>query len=82
MIRQTLKAGTRIETNGFPAVGGFLAVPPEQGRICRWTAINGPIKNHLSPTNGGWHIVEFADGGKICMHESRFRVIDNRAESR
>ena len=27
----------------------------------------------------GWHIVKFADGGKLCAHESGFRVIDNRA---
>ena len=75
---QTLKAGTRIELHGTPAFAGFPGVSPEQAKIARWTAVNGPIKNHVSPTNGGWHIVQFADGGKLCVHETRFRVTDNR----
>jgi len=71
MTAQTIKAGTRIEMHGTPAMGGFAAVAPEQAKIARWTAISGPIEP-------GWHIVQFADGGKLCVHESRFRVIDNR----
>jgi len=77
-MKQTLKAGTRIELCGTPAMGGFAAVNPERATIARWTATNGPIKNHVSPTNGGWHIVKDTDGGKRCVHESRFRIIDNR----
>ena len=73
-----MRAGTRIEFFGTPAMGGFPAVPPEQATICRWKAENGPIKNHVSPTNGGWHVVKFSDGGKLLAHETRFRVIDNR----
>ena len=75
MAKQTLKTGTRIELQGTPAMGGFPAVAPEQATIARWTARSGSIKNHVSPTNGGWHLVKFADGGKLCVHESRFRVI-------
>jgi hypothetical protein len=56
-------------------MGGFAAVAPVQVKIAHWTAANGAIKNHINPTSGGWHIVEFADGGKLCVHETRFRVI-------
>jgi hypothetical protein len=66
-----LKAGTRIEMHGTPARGGFPAVEPERATIVRWTARSGPRLD-------GWHIVKFADGGKLCVHESRFRVTDNR----
>ncbi len=76
---QTLRAGTRIELHGAPAMGGYPAVPGEQAVIGRWnTKISGPIKNHVSPTNGGWHVIKFADGGSLLSHETRFRVIDNR----
>lgn len=69
---QTLKAGTRIELHGTPACGGFPSVPPEKATIGRWnTRRNGP-------TNPGWHLVRFDDGGQLIVHESRFRVIDNR----
>lgn len=67
----TLKAGTRIELHGTPA----MDVAPEQAVIARWTARNGAIRNHVSPTNGGWHIVKFADGGQLCVHETNFRVL-------
>lgn len=76
---QTLKTGTRIELRGKPALPGFPGVAPEMATIARWTAVNGPIKNHIREGGeGGWHIVKFADGGKLCVHESGFRVIDNR----
>ena len=75
---QTIKTGTRIEMHGTPAMGGFPGVSPEAATICRWTSKNGPIKNHINPTNGGWHVVKFADGGMLLSHESRFRIIDNR----
>jgi hypothetical protein len=75
-----MRHGTRIEFHGTPAMGSFPAVIGEQATICRWnTKINGPVKNHVGPNNGGWHVVKFADGGKLIAHESRFRVIDNRA---
>jgi hypothetical protein len=80
--KQTIKAGTRVQLHGTPAMGGFPAVPPEPATIARWTKVSGDVPNHLtpaSPTNGGWHVVQFSDGGKLLAHETRFRVIDNRA---
>lgn len=65
-----LKPGTRIEMNGSPAIDGFLAVPPEQAKIARWCKDSGPRENMP-----GWHIVRFANGARLCVHESRFRVI-------
>ena len=67
----TLKTGTRIEMHGFAGGHGFPIVAPEQARIARWTKACGPRKE-------GWHIVTFASGGQLSVHESRFRVIDNR----
>ncbi len=72
MTSQTLKAGTRIETNGFPAIGSWPAVAPEQLVICK------PRKSELPLRGPDWYVVKFSDGGKLCMHTSRFRVIDNR----
>ena len=71
----TIKAGTRIELHGTPAIPGFFpGVAPEKATIARWTAASGPRGGKME----GWHIVKFADGGKLCVHESGFRVIDNR----
>lgn len=69
---QSITPGTRVETFGTPAIGGFPAVVPERLTICRPRAENLPLPGP------GWHIVKFDSGGKLCMHESRFRVIDNR----
>jgi hypothetical protein len=71
----TLRPGTRCETHGTPAMGGFPAVPSEPLTICKPRAENLPLPGP------GWHIVRYADGGKACMHESRFRVVDNRTRS-
>ena len=57
-----MKPGTRIETLGQHA---------ERARICR------PRPENLPLPGPGWHIVRFEAGGKLCVHESRFRVIDN-----
>lgn len=73
----TLQAGTRIELHGTPAFAGFPGVAPERAAIARWTARSGP--RDAMPN---WHIVKFAGGGRLCVHESRFRVIDNRAGAR
>ena len=70
-----LKAGTRIELHGTPAMGGFAAVAPEQAIVVR------PRAESLPLPGADWHIVKFADGGKACVHKSRFRVIDNRLRS-
>jgi len=69
----TLKPNTRIELHGTAAFAGFPGVAPEQATIARWTAISGPRENMP-----GWHFVKFEDGARLCVHESRFRVIDNR----
>ncbi len=69
-----MKYGTRAETKGCPAMGGFPAVAPEAITICK------PRKGEGTPKGlDGWHIIEFADGGRACMHETSFRLIDNRA---
>ena len=69
-----IKAGTRIEFFGMSAMGGFSAVAPERATIVKWRdSINGPRSEWA-----GWHIVRFADGGKLCAHENRFRIVDNR----
>jgi hypothetical protein len=79
MTAQSLKTGTLIETHGTPAIGGFPAVAPVRARIARWTKSQGDIPNHVSATNGGWHHVRYDDGGALLIHETGFRVIDNRA---
>lgn len=71
--KSLLKPGTRIEMNGFPAVGGFAAVAPEMATIAQ------PRKEEL-PLPEGWHIVKFAGGGKLCVHETSFRVIEEKAK--
>jgi len=76
-MKQSIKAGTRIELLGTPAMGDFPAVPPEAAVIGRWTARNGAHVNRVHKDGeAGWHVVRFADGGGLMVHESRFRVID------
>lgn len=67
-----LKTGTRIEFHGTPAMGSFPAVSPERARIVK------PRAESLPLPGPGWHVVQFEDGGKLCAHESRFHVVDNR----
>lgn len=64
-----MTTGTHIEVFGFDFDGTATF---EAAVIARWTKISGPRMD-------GWHIVRFADGGKLMCHESRFRVVDNRA---
>jgi hypothetical protein len=65
---QTLKAGTRIEMPVL--VPGY---PPSRGVVQR------VLKMHRPMPGPDWHIVRFDDGDvALCVHESRFRVIDNR----
>lgn len=74
-MAQTLKTGTRIEF--------FVSHPQgrnEMATIARWTKANGSVPN-MAGGRTGWHIVKFADGGKLCVHESGFRVIDNRVQA-
>ena len=60
---------------GTPAFAGWPGVAPEAITIVR------PNKRRGEGTPKGltgWHIIQYADGGRMCMHESGFRVIDNR----
>ena len=77
MTSQTIKAGTRIEFKGTPAIGSWPAVTPEMATIARWTKVNGERKNHVREY-GGWHVIKFADGGSLLAHQDSFRIIDNR----
>jgi hypothetical protein len=80
-IAMTLKPGTRIETRGTPACGGFPAVQPEPGIIRK------PRRESLPLPGPGWYVVHLSPdqplyprgiGARLCMHESSFRVISNR----
>lgn len=66
--QMTLKAGTRIEVQGWDLSFNETWEPAKIAR---------PRKDEGSPP--GYHIVAFADGGRLNVHESRFRVTDNRA---
>lgn len=64
-----LKAGTKIQILGFPSMGGYPAVAPESATVLRPTKENLPLPN-------GYHVVKFdRDGTKICIHQSKFRVL-------
>jgi hypothetical protein len=70
-----LKCGTVIEIEGSPAIGGHPAIPPERATIGLWRRdINGERVGHLTE----YHVVRFADGGRLLIHESRFRVVDEQ----
>jgi len=56
------KSGTRIEIHGTSAIGATIVKP---------RAENLPLPE-------GYHVVRYDDGGKLCVHESRFRIISNR----
>jgi len=73
-MKMTLRARTRIELYGTQAFPGFPGVAPEMAMIARWTARSGP-RGRMP----GWHICKFANGGKLCVHETSFRVVDNRS---
>jgi hypothetical protein len=47
----------------------------EMATIGRWTKVNGPVKNHVHGMSG-WHVVCFADGGELVVHEDCFSVFD------
>lgn len=68
MTSQTLKTGTRIEVIGFDVLGNWTFEPAIIARA---------VASQVRPS--GYHLVRFADGGKLCVHETRFRVTDNRA---
>lgn len=61
--------GTRIEVEGWNLNGSVTWEP---------AIVVKPRKENLPFPGEGWHIVQFADSAKLCIHESRFRVVDNR----
>lgn len=65
-----LKIGTRIELTGNTAFG----VAPENAVIARWTKVMGSRES----LPAGYYPVRFADGGGRMVHETNFRVTDNR----
>lgn len=67
-LAMIIQAGTQIELRGTPAFPGFPGVAPERATITR------PRKSEL-PLLDGFHVVKFADGGKLCVHETGFRVL-------
>lgn len=68
----TLKSGTRIEVRGQDA---GLNTVWEPAKIARRTKVESP----KASTPKGYHLVRFNDGGRLLVHESRFRVIGNAA---
>lgn len=67
----TAKPGTRIETLGLSAMGGFPGVQPEAGVIVKPRRVNLPMPN-------GYQLVRLvADGGQLLIHENGFRIISN-----
>ncbi len=67
-----LKAGTKIEVSGMALDWSQTWCP---ATICK------PRRENLPLPGEGWHIIQYPDGAKMCCHETRFRVIDNRAAS-
>ena len=69
-----MKAGTRIEVAGMSLNFEQVWYP---AKIGRW---HSSFRNAEKPS--GYHPVTYADGGKLLVHESSFRVVDNnRAKS-
>jgi hypothetical protein len=64
-----MKHGTRIET-----ISCWPGVEPERGTIMR-------VTREMMPLPAGYHPVKFdiPPSNGILIHETRFRVIDNRA---
>lgn len=63
-----LKTGTRIEVFVL-----FPGAPNEKATIARWLKKYGPRER-----TPGYHCVQFANGGVLLVHETSFRVVDNR----
>lgn len=62
--------GTKIEV----AVGGFgYAQGWEAAKIVR--RLKGKRKDLPPYPVAGYHVVEFADGGMLAVHENGFRVV-------
>jgi hypothetical protein len=66
-----LKAGTRIEVRVYDGAPIPRFDPAKIGRrtkdTCTWAEMPG------------WYPVTYPDGARLTVHESRFRVVDNRS---
>lgn len=69
----TMNPGTKVIVKGMPRIGPFLPVPPRRAIIAKWTKVNGPRGGDISPETG-WHIVQFPDGRRVCIHQDRLEV--------
>lgn len=67
-----MKAGTRIEVQGWTF--DLSHKTWESARIGRRLKFMLPIPE-------GFHPVTFTDGGRLLVHESNFRVVDNGPQS-
>lgn len=64
-----MKPGTRIEIRGTNIDGTAAWYPAKIGRI----------RKEYLPIPAGYHPVTYPDGGKLLVHENRFRITDNSA---
>lgn len=69
-MAQQLKTGTRIEVFGVSMNLEPVWIP---AKIGRW-----PSSFRGAEKPSGYHPVTYDDGGKLLVHESNFRVIDNQ----
>jgi hypothetical protein len=68
---QQLKTGTRIEVSGMSTNFEPVWYPAKIGRWhASFRAIDKPA---------GYRPVTYDDGGKLLVHETSFRVVDNRS---
>lgn len=63
-----LKVGTHIEVIGFDMNWNKTYEP---------AVIARPTKVSLPLPGDGWYVIRYADGGKMCAHKDRFRVVSN-----
>ena len=61
--------GTKVSVTGFPAIGGFPAVPSQHGVIVK------PCKENLPKPSVDYYLIKFDDGGKLYVHRERFEIV-------
>jgi hypothetical protein len=76
MARQ-IKTGTRIEVSGMGLDFHAVWYPAKIGRWHRSCLRVEP--GQFDAKAAGYHPVTYDDGGKLLVHETSFRVVDNRA---
>jgi hypothetical protein len=67
-----MKPGTRVEVRGFDQLNNERW---EAAKIGRW------LYQSVDRPDGFQPVTFYADGAKLLIHESRLRVIDNRAST-